>query len=99
MEVEPGQTTSVDQRRAALPGLAYIAEWARAKFGADFVNQQMATAQQARREYDQVLATQGPAAARRWHVANAHRCTFYGSENGRTFGMQHPFGNDIESNP
>lgn len=90
-----GQGSSVDQRRAAMPGLAAIVDRLRAQFGVDFVNEQMATAQQARREYAKVLAEQGVVAAKRWHIANAHRCTFFAEECGRELGMRSPFGQDL----
>jgi hypothetical protein len=95
MKVESGLSQSVEQRRAAMPGLASIIDQLREQFGVDFVNQQLATAQAARREYAQVLAQQGAVAAKRWHLANAHRCTFYGEENGREIGMRSPFGNNL----
>ena len=88
----PSQSGAVDQRRTAMPTVSQFVDWCRANFGAEFVNQQLATAQQARREYAQVLATQGAVAAKRWHLANAHRCTFVGIESGRTVGMPSPFG-------
>jgi hypothetical protein len=90
-----GQEQRVEQRRAAMPGLASIIDQLREQHGTDFVNQQIATAQQARRDYAAVLAQQGPVAAKRWHLANAHRCTFYGAENGREIGMRSPYGNNL----
>jgi hypothetical protein len=95
MKVESGLSQTVEQRRAAMPGLAAIIDRLRDQFGVDFVNQQLATAQAARREYAQVLAQQGAVAAKRWHLANAHRCTFYGEENGRVIGMPSPYGKDL----
>ena len=86
---------AVDQRRAAMPLVAHIVDQWRTQFGAAFVDQQMATAQQARREHAQVLAQQGQAAADRWHRANAHRCTFLAQENGRVLGMPSPFGKNL----
>lgn len=91
----PDTTASVNKRRSAMPEVAQIVDWMRQHYGAEFVDQQMATAQQARREYAQVLDTQGPVAAKRWHVANAHRCTFVAQEGGRTVGMAHPFSNNL----
>lgn len=85
----------IEQRRAAMPGLAEIIDWARENFGTEFVNHQIATAQQARREHAQVLAQQGEAAAKRWHRANAHRCTFHGTEAGREVGLPSPFGQKL----
>lgn len=87
-------TSSTEGRRAAMPVVASIVDQWRAQFGAEFVNEQMAIAQQAAREHAQVLATHGEAAARRWHKANAHRCTFVAQENGRTVGLASPFGNN-----
>lgn len=91
----PGKTSGVDQRRNAMPLVACIVDQWRTQFGAAFVDQQMATAQQARREHAQVLAHQGELAAARWHKVNAHRCTFVAIENGRTVGMSSPFGKDL----
>lgn len=83
---------SVEQRRAAMPVVAaFIAECRRA-YGDALVDQQLATAQQARREHAEILAKQGQAAADRWHRANAHRCTFFAQEQGRTLGLQSSFG-------
>jgi hypothetical protein len=87
--------TTVAQRRALMPGLASIIDQLRAQFGVEFVNQQIATAQQARREYANVLAEQGELAAKRWHLANARRCTFFGEENGRVIGMPSPYGKNL----
>lgn len=56
------------------------------------IDRQLATGMQAAREHAQVLATQGEQAARRWHRANAHRCTFFAVEGGRTVGLPSPFG-------
>lgn len=95
MKVESDLTQRVEQRRAAMPGLASIVDQLRAQYGVDFVNRQIATAQQARREYAQVLAEQGPVAAKYWHRANAHRCTFYATEGGRELGMQSPYGQTL----
>lgn len=78
-----------------MPGLAAIIDELRTLYGVDFINQQIATAQQARRDYAKVLAEQGAAAAKRWHRANAHRCTFHGRENGREIGLPSPYGQDL----
>ncbi len=85
----------VEQRRAAMPGLAAIIDWARENYGEEFVNQQIATAQQARRDYAKVWDNQGEAAAKQWHITNSHRCTFHGQENGREIGLPSPFGKDL----
>lgn len=90
--VEVGK--SVSKRREAMPAVSAFVDQYRELLGAEFVNGQMAIAQQARREYLQVLADQGEPAAKRWHRANAHRCTFYANENGREIGMPSPFGQD-----
>jgi hypothetical protein len=61
--------------------------------GAEVVDAQLLTAQRAAREHAQVLAEQGPDAARRWwHRANGHRCTFVATEGGRTVGIASPWG-------
>lgn len=83
---------SVDQRRAAMPVVAAFIDLCRQAYGAEMVDQQLATAQQARREHAQVLAQQGREAADRWLKANAHRCTFFAQEQGRSLGLQSPFG-------
>lgn len=95
MAETPAAANSTDTRRAAMPLVANIVDQWRSQFGAAFVDQQMATAQQARREHAQVLAQQGQVAADRWHRANAHRCTFLAQENGRTVGMPSPYGNNL----
>lgn len=82
----------VAARRAAMPVTSAFIDQCRAQFGAAAIDQQLATAQQARREYLHVLSTQGAAAAAHWHRANAHRCTFYAEEGGHTLGMPSPFG-------
>lgn len=87
--------TAVDQRRAAMPTVAAFIDMCRQAYGDALVDRQLATAQQARREYANVLAQQGPVAAKRWHLANAHRCTFYAAEGGRELGLQSPFGNNL----
>ena len=87
--------SKTQKRRAAMPVVAQIVDQWREQFGAEFVDQQMATAQQARREHAQVLSQQGQAAADRWHRANAHRCTFWAQENGREVGMPSPYGNNL----
>lgn len=87
---EVGQ--SVSKRREAMPAVSAFVDQYRDLLGAEFVNAQMAIAQQARREYLQVLADQGEVTARHWHRANTHRCTFYANENGREIGLPSPFG-------
>jgi hypothetical protein len=86
------QQASVSQRRDAMPIVAAFIDQCRVQFGAAVVDAQLAKAQQARREYLQVLSTQGQAAADHWHRANAHRCTFYAEEGGRTLGLPSPWG-------
>lgn len=83
---------SVEQRRAAMPETAAFIDLCRQAYGATLVDLQLKTAQQARREYLQVLQTQGEAAARQWHRTHAHRCTFYAKEGGRVIGLPSPFG-------
>lgn len=68
-----------------------VDQW-RTAYGREFVDGQMATAQQAAREHAAVLAQHGEQAAARWHVANEHRCTFFAEEGGRTVGMPSAFG-------
>lgn len=92
MEKEKGQ--SVEQRRQAMPGVAAFIDMCRKAYGAQFVDAQLARAQLARREHAQVLAEQGQAAARHWHRANAHRCTFFAQEGGRTLGLASPWGQE-----
>lgn len=87
--------TAVEQRRAAMPTVASFIDMLRAAYGTEFVNRQMAIAQQARREYSQVLADKGPVAAKRWLQANDHRCTFFASESGRELGLRSAYGNDL----
>lgn len=90
------KTSTVDQRRAAMPVTAAFIDLCRTQYAAFVdVDAQLATAQQARREYAQVLAQQGEVAAQRWHRANAHRCTFIAQENGRTVGLPSPFGQNL----
>ena len=89
---QAGQGTEIAQRRAAMPVTAAFVDECRATYGADLVDRQLATGVQAAREHAQVLATQGEQAARRWHRANAHRCTFFAVEGGRTVGLPSPFG-------
>lgn len=93
MTGEQVQGSGVEQRRAAMPVVAAFIDLLRASYGPEIVDvdKQLATAQQARREYAQVLAEQGEVAAKRWHKANAHRCTFFAEENGRTVGLASPF--------
>ena len=83
---------SVKERRAAMPIVSSFVDECRRKYGAEMMNKQMQTAIQARREYYQVLAQQGSAAAKRWHLANAHRCTFFAKEGGLTIGLPSPYG-------
>lgn len=83
---------SKERRRQAMPVVSGFVDQLRQFLGAELVDRQMALAQQARREHAQVLAQQGEAAAHRWHKANAHRCTFFAEEGGRTVGMQSPYG-------
>lgn len=93
MKGEQVKSQTVDERRAAMPTVAAFIDMLRAAYGPEIVDvdKQLATAQQARREYAQVLAEQGAVAAKRWHKANAHRCTFFAEENGRTVGLASPF--------
>jgi hypothetical protein len=77
-------------RRHAMPTVAAFVDMCRAAYGADLIDQQMATAQQARREHAEILAQNGQAAASRWHMANTSRCTFFAQEGGRTLGMPLP---------
>jgi hypothetical protein len=95
MKGEPVPVKAVEQRRAAMPAVAAFIDMCRAAYGASFVDQQMATAQHARRDYTKVLAEQGPVAAKRWLQANDHRCTFFASEAGRELGLRSAFGNDL----
>lgn len=88
------EAASTNQRRAAMPAVAAFIDMCRAAYGTAFVDQQMATAQQARREYAAVLAEHGPVAAKRWLQANDHRCTFYASEAGRELGLRSAYGQD-----
>lgn len=85
----------VAKRRAAMPVTSAFIDQCRATLGAPHVDARMATAQAARREYTKVLAEHGEAAAKRWHIANAHRCTFYANEGGRVLGMPSPYGQNI----
>lgn len=89
---QAGQRTETAQRRAAMPVTAAFVDECRATYGAAMIDRQMAIGVQAAREHAQVLATQGEQAARRWHRANAHRCTFFAVEGGRTLGLPSPFG-------
>lgn len=90
---EAGKSQAVQARRNAMPVVSAFIDQMRAQFGTELIDRQMATAQQARREYEQVLTTQGQAAAKRWHVANANRCTFFAEEGGRKLGLPSPWGN------
>lgn len=89
---KPTRDQAVEARRLAMPIVSAFIDLCREAYGAEFVDQQMATAQQARREHAAVLATQGAAAARLWHQSNAHRCTFFAAEGGRTVGLPSPWG-------
>lgn len=86
----------VAQRRAAMPQTSAFIDWCRAALGDELVNRQMATAQAARREYTRVLNEQGEAAAKRWHLKNAHLCTFSSNEGGRQIGMPSPYGQNLD---
>ncbi len=83
---------SVQGRREAMPMVAAFVDMCRRAYGAAMVDQQMATAQQARREHAQVLERDGAAAAKRWLLKNAHRCTFFAQEDGRELGLRSPYG-------
>lgn len=83
---------TVADRRSAMPVVAAFIDSCREQFGAAMVDRQLAIAQQARREHDQVLAQQGEHAAAHWLRANAHRCTFWAEEGGRTVGLRSPWG-------
>lgn len=83
---------SVEGRRAAMPVVAEFIDMCRRAYGAAMVDQQMATAQQAWREHAQVLERDGEAAAQRWLLKNAHRCTFFAQEGGRELGLRSPYG-------
>lgn len=97
---DSGPVAGVSARRQAMPEVAAFVDLCRAAYGGQFVDVDaaMATAQQARREHAQVLAQQGEAAAARWLVRNAHRCTFFAQEAGRTVGLASPFGRNT-TNP
>lgn len=90
MEQIPGQVQKVEQRRQDMPCVAAFIDLCREAYGSELVDQQMATAQQARREHAEILAQHGEAAALRWHKANASRCTFFAHEGGRTLGLPLP---------
>lgn len=96
---EQDQAESVAQRRCAMPTVAAFIDMCRKAYGADMVDAQLRTAQEAAREHDQVLATQGAVAAARWHRANAHRCTFSATEGGRNVGLASPFGQLDQAHP
>ena len=83
---------SVEARRGAMAEVAAFVDLMRNACGREFVDGQMATGQQARREYLDVLAKHGERAAAQWHKANEHRCTFFAEEGGRTVGMPSAFG-------
>lgn len=91
--VEEGK--SVAKRRDAMPGVSAFVDQYREILGREFVDQQMAIAQAARRQYVEILALDGEATARAWHIRNAHRCTFYANEGGREIGMPSPFGQHL----
>jgi len=93
MKTRSNKPPAVDQRRAAMPVVAAFVDMCRRAYGAEMVDRQLATAQQARREHAEILAQQGQHAADRWLRANAHRCTFFAQEQGRTLGLQSPYGN------
>jgi hypothetical protein len=82
-----------------MPEVAAFVDLCRAAYGGMFVDVDaaMATAQQARREHAQVLAEQGEVAAASWLRRNAHRCTFFAEEGGRTVGLRSPFGRDADN--
>lgn len=90
MDEKVGQ--SVEARRGAMPVVAAFIDQMRETYGREFVDGQMAEAQQARREHAAVLANHGEQAAARWHKANEHRCTFFAEEGGRTVGMPSAYG-------
>ena len=97
-----GPVAGVSERRQAMPEVAAFVDLCRTAYGGRFVDVDaaMATAQQASREHAQVLAEQGEAAAARWLVRNAHRCTFFAREAGRTVGLACPFGrNTVTDHP
>ena len=96
---ESGPVAGVSARRQAMPEVAAFVDLCRAAYGGQFVDVDaaMATAQQARREHAQVLAEQGEAAAARWLVRNAHRCTFHAEEASRSVGLQSPFGHTTDT--
>lgn len=91
---EQGQQGTVGSRRDAMPMTSAFIDMCRKAYGVDMVDAQLAIGMQAVRDYKQVLETQGPVAAARWHRANAHRCTFVAVEGGRTIGLASPFGQD-----
>lgn len=78
------------ERRHDMPCVAAFIDMCREAFGSELVDQQMATAQQARREHAEILAQHGEAEAKRWHKANASRCTFFAQEGGRSLGLPLP---------
>ena len=90
MDASPSQDQRAEQRRQDMPCVAAFIDLCREAYGSDLVDQQMATAQQARRDHAEILAQQGEAAAQRWHKANASRCTFFAHEGGRTLGLPLP---------
>jgi len=90
---ESSAVTGVQARRQAMPTTAAFIDLCRAELGQFVdVDAAMATAQQARREHAQVLAEQGTEAAARWLKRNAHRCTFFADEGGRSVGLRSPWG-------
>jgi len=90
---------AMQARREAMPTTSAFIDLCRAAYGAAFVDQQLATAQQARREHQAVLDQQGQAAANRWLKANAHRCTFHAEEGGRSVGLASPWGRAAATPP
>ena len=79
-----------------MPVVAAFADLMRAAYGRELVDALMAEAQNARREHADVLAAHGANAAARWHRANAHRCTFFAQEAGRTLGLPSPWGQSTQ---
>lgn len=96
---ESSPVAGAQARRQAMPEVAAFIDLCRAAYGGQFVDVDaaMSTAQQARREHAQVLAEQGEAAAERWLLRNAHRCTFQAEEGGRTVGLASPFGRNTNT--
>jgi hypothetical protein len=95
VEQQQGQS----KLRDVMPEVTAFVDMCRAAYGAELVDGQLATAVKAQREHARVLAEQGTAAAARWHRANAHRCTFFATEAGRTVGLQSPFCRTTDTTP